>query len=304
MARPKAIVPISKEKNFIRFMLYGKPDSGKSVLAGTSPKCLVLASDNEEPLSAARFGSGADMWLCPDYDEVEEAYEWIRHEGVNEYEWVWIDNGTLLQDQNMDDIMEELVARKKAAGGKTQNRWVPDKPQYLINQNRLAGIVRKFKALPIHFGITAHEMVIEWADGTEQLMPQFQGGKGQFSERLCGYMNIIGHMTSRTLKDGTWEGRIRVRHRPQTDTQMGIMAKDRYAALGRQVVNPTVPDIMESIRKVVPTLGQRVQPRKATTSPVPKKATPVKAAAKKTGKAATPAKKAAKKTTAVSKKGR
>lgn len=309
VARPKAIVPVNMERNFIRFMLYGKPDTGKSVLAGTSPKCLILASDQEEPLSAARFGSNADLWVCPDYEAVDEAYEWIRLEGVNEYEWIWIDNGTLLQDQNMDSIMEDLVARKKESGGKTQNRYVPDKPQYLVSQNHLATIIRQFKMLPIHFGMTAHEMVIEWADGTEQMLPQLQGGKGQYSERVCGMFNIVGHMTSRTLKDGTWEGRLRTRHRPAGDN-MGILAKDRYAALGRQVINPNVPDMMESIRKVLPTLGKRVKPTATKKSAVPKKAVPIKAAAKKTvAKKATaskkaPAKAVAKKTTAASKKGR
>lgn len=225
MARPKSITPVSVERNFIRMALYGKPDAGKSVLAGTSPKALILASDGEEPLSAARHGSNADMWVVEDWDELDKAVDYVRHEGVNEYEWVWIDNGTLLQDQSMDPILAEAHAKNNR-----QSRWVPDKPHYLINQNRLAGAIRDLKKMPIHFGITAHEMVIEWMDGTEVLMPQFQGGKGQYSERLCGYMNIIGHMTSRTLKGGVWEGKLRVRHRPGTDDHMAIMAKDRYAA--------------------------------------------------------------------------
>lgn len=301
MARPKAIVPVSQERNFIRMMLYGQPDAGKSVLAGTSPRALILASDNEEPLSAARFGSNADMWLCTDYDEVDEAYEWVRHEGVDQYEWVWIDNSTLLQDQNMDSIMTELFIRKQGRTG-DQSRYVPDRPQYLVNQNHFSDIVRKFKSLPIHFGVTAHEMVVEWHDGTEVVMPQLQGGKGEFSTRICGYMNIIGHMTSRTLKNGEWEGRLRVRHRPATDVQTGIMAKDRYAALGRQVINPNIPDMMEEIRKVLPTLGTRLKPTAAKKAKA-KKVAPVKAAAKKASAARSTTKAPAKKAVAA-KKGR
>lgn len=303
MARPKAIVPVNVERNFIRMMLYGKPDAGKSVLAGTSPKALFLASDKEELLSASIHGSNADMWLCPDYDELDEAVEWVRHEGIDEYEWVWIDNGTLMQDQAMDTIMDDAHAKNTK-----QSLWVPDKPQYLINQNRFARSVRILKGLPIHFGITAHEMVIEWLDGSEVLVPQFQGGKGQYSERLCGYMNIVGHMTSRNRKDGTFEGKLRVRHRPDSNDGMAIMAKDRYRALGRQVVDPTIPKMMEDIRKVLPTLGKRVKPQSVKKgTPTPSKAAPAKVAAKKapaSKKTSGPAKVPAKKATSTTKKGR
>jgi hypothetical protein len=302
VARPRAIVPVKTERNFIRFMLYGKPDSGKSVLAGTSPKGLILASDPEETLSAARHGSDCDMWVVQDYDALEEAGEWIRHEGWKEYLWVWLDNGSLFQEQGMDQIMTELFASKTdARTGKVetkQNRYVPDKPQYLQNQNRLAAFLRMMRSVPIHFGITAHEMLVEWANGDENLMPAFQGGQGQYSQRICGYMNIIGHLTSLTTKEGDFKAKLRVRH------TSSIMAKDRYKAFPPVIVNPTIPKMMEDILKVLPTLGQRVAPATVTRTSkaaVTKKAAPPRKAAPTIKKAA-PAKKAsAAKTTAAKK---
>lgn len=261
MARPRAIVPVSTERNFIRMMVYGPPGTGKSVLAGTSPKALILASDGEETLSAARNGSDADMWVVPDYGELEEAVEWVRHEGVNEYEWVWLDNGTLFQEQGMDDTMADLLTQHPE-----RNRWVPDKQQYLINQNRLGGIIRQLKGLPIHFGITAHEMRVTWADGTENLMPLLQGKQGEYSQKICGYMNMVGYMTARNLKGGKFETKLRVR---KSST---IYAKDRYAVFGREVLNPNIAEMMEEIQKVLPTLGTRVAPKRVTKSTATKKA--------------------------------
>jgi hypothetical protein len=254
VARPKAIVPVSMERNFARFCLYGQPSSGKSVLVGTSPKCLILANDSEEPLSAARFGSTADMWVIETYDDLDKAYEYVRHEGVNDYDWVWIDNATLFQEQGMDDIMADLFVQKPNS---TQSRWVPDRPQYLLNQNKLGRMIRQFKALPIHFGITAHEMVVEWADGSDNLMPMLHGQAGQYSQKICGYMNIIGYQTGRTLKGGKFETKVRFQRTSR------IYAKDRYSALGVVRVNPTMPELMEDIVKVLPTFGQRVKPRPA-----------------------------------------
>lgn len=283
MARPRAIVPVSVERNFIRMMLYGQPSTGKSVVAGTSPKCLILASDGEEPLSAARFGSQADMWVVPDYSELEDAVEYVRHDGINDYEWVWLDNATLFQEQGLDDTMEDLFAAKPNT---TQSRWVPDRPQYLINQNRMSRIIRMLKGLPIHFGMTAHEMTIAWADGSENKMPMLLGKQGEYSQKICGYTNIIGHVTARTLKGGVFEQKIRFQ---RTTT---IYAKDRYHALGSSMVNPNIPDMLEKIREVLPTVGQRVKPRPAKKAV---KATPVKKAATKT---------VAKKATATTRKAR
>lgn len=261
MARPKSIVPVSTERNFIRIMLYAQPSSGKSVFVGTSPKCLILANDSEEPLSAARFGSDADMWVVEDYSDLTAAVEYVRHEGVNEYDWVWLDNGTLFQEQGMDDIMADLFVQKPDS---KQSPWVPDRPQYLLNQNRLGRLIRQFKALPIHFGLTAHEMVVEWADGSDNLMPMLHGQAGQYSQKICGYMNIIGYQTARTLKGGTFESKVRFQRTSR------IYAKDRYSALGVVRTNPTIPEITTAIQKVLPTFGQRVKPRavakKATTT--------------------------------------
>lgn len=269
MARPVAIRPVSSERNFIRWLLYGEPGCGKSALAGTSPRALILASDGEEPLSAARFGSKADMWVCDDCDELEKAYEYVRHGGVKDYDWIWIDNGTLLQEQNMDTIMSEVTITGK------RSPYVPDKPQYLINQNQLGRLIRMFKALPIHFGMTAHVMTAYDRNGDEKIMPMFQGGQGVLSQKFCGYMNIVSFMDVRRLKGGAEERFL------LTGKRSNMIAKDRYHSLGSRVVDPNVPAIMEAIRANLPTLGQRapvkrVAPTKAAAT---KKAAPTKATA-------------------------
>ena len=97
MAKPEAIRPVSIEKRFVNMIVYGDPGVGKSVFVGTSPRCLILANDDDETSSPAVHGSQADTWVVRDYTDLSEAYDYVRQEGHREYDWVWIDNATLFQ---------------------------------------------------------------------------------------------------------------------------------------------------------------------------------------------------------------
>lgn len=267
MARPSAIVPVAQDQVYINWLNYGEPGVGKSALLGTSPKCLVLANDNDETSTVARFGRKADKWIVDDYDELERAYEYLRQEGWREYDWMWFDNVTLFQEQGMDQIMEELVAKKPG-----RNRYVPDQHEYLVNQNHLALMIRNLKSLPMHCGFTAHVFRTEDDDGKVVYLPLIQGGQGALAQKLCGYMNLVTYMHT-AVKDGKIERRL------LTDKRQKYYAKDRWHSLGGLVVNPTVPKVTEAIRANVPNLGQRQATRPAATPA--KKATAKKATATK-----------------------
>lgn len=241
-SRPEAIKPVSAEGKFIRFLLYGEPGCGKSVLAGTSPKALILCNDPDEVSSPALHGSTADRWHVPDYLELTEAIEYLRHGGTNDYDWVWFDNATLFQEQGMDQIMVDLVAAKSH-----RNQFIPDKPEYLENQNRLGTAIRVLKGLPINLGITAHVMRTEDEDGKVVYQPLFQGGQGAFSQKICGYMGVVAYMSARTVKDEKTK-KVSVERTLLTEKRSKYYAKDRYSSspTGR-FVNPTIPEIVSAI---------------------------------------------------------
>lgn len=244
MARPKAIKPVKRAENFINWCNYGEPGVGKSVLAGTSPKALILANDSDEISSAAEWGSKADVWVLKDIEDFVQAYEYMRNEGCGSYDWVWLDNLTLHEHQFMDQLMEELVKVKPH-----RNRWVPDMHEYLQVQNQIASYVRYFKALPVHFGWTAHVMRAEDVSGNDIYLPMIQGKQGEISQKLCGYMNIVSYM--KTVKKGGGEVR-----KIYFSKRGSFYAKSRFKGLQGEMTDPTVEKVMAAISSKLPTLGQ------------------------------------------------
>lgn len=241
MSRPKAIVPIGEEDLFHRMMVFGNPGVGKTVFAASSPKTLILATNQSETISAAGMGSKADVWVCDSYDDIDEAWEYLRHEGHKTYDWVWLDNITLLQDQGMDQLMVEVVAKKA-----TRNRWVPDQHEYLVSQNRIATTVRSFLKLPMNFGLTAHMMRTETDDGEILYLPMLQGGQGALSKKICSYMNIVGYMRVATNKEGKTQRQLLLEPRPM------YLAKGRYPGMAAVLTDPTVPKLEAAIAAADP----------------------------------------------------
>jgi len=245
MARPKAIKPLSDNLAFINKLVYGWPGIGKSVLAGTSPKALVLEGGTGETHSLLGQGLNVDVWQIHTQGDFEEAFEYMRHEGCDEYSWLWLDSASMTEVRLMKDYMVDALARNSS-----RSKFVPDKREYQLVQNTLDYYIREFVDLPIHFGVTAHVQIEtitkldEEGNEEEELMymPQIQGGHGKLAQKICGYMNIVAFMDTVDIK-----GRPVRQILVQADATH--VAKDRFDSVGDStghMLNPTIPKIMEA----------------------------------------------------------
>lgn len=241
--RPSAIVPVSKiDDAFARMIIYGDPGCGKTPLVGTSPRGLILNADPYGTVSAALTGSKCDRWDVRDHYDLDDAKEYLRHGGTDDYDWVWLDSITLFQERGLDQIMEDLIK-----GGKNHRKvYLPDKGEYGQNQNRIKLWVRGMVDLPINFGMTAHVMKVEDDDGNILMKPAIQGVQGQVSDTICGYMGLVGHMYQ-VRRDGTTTRFLQV----FKDSKR--VAKDRYGAVpGGKMEKPTIPKLEELIKAKLP----------------------------------------------------
>lgn len=239
---------------YYRFLIFGDPGTGKTPLACTAPNALVGDGDGGL-VSALTAGSTAKVWTLNDWNDMLALYEWLRDGGTKEFDWLILDSLTLFQERGMDNVMDDLVASPK---GSHRSIYLPDKGEYGQNMNRLGRTLRDLKRLPINQVWTAHAQVFEVPQDNgeivERIMPAIQGGKGDLSRKICGYVSVVGHLEQIT-KTKTVNGKKKTTTTPVliTDKKNGWYGKDRHSAIGR-MLNPTIPKMVAAIEgKLDPT---------------------------------------------------
>lgn len=232
----------------IRWLNYGLPGVGKSRLISTTSKPVLVLANNVDETVSMQGANNVFVWHCPTIMELTEAYEELRHGLYKKYGWVWVDNATLLQDQNLDYVMANLVAKSPH-----RSVYKPDMAEYGTNQMMMGLFVRNFVTLPCHVGMTAHVMESTDLNDKPTYLPLFQGGQGQFSQKICGWMNIVSYMDV-VQKEGKNTRRLHFQKSGK------IYAKDRWNVFGTRMVEPTVAK-MEAMLE-----GRTTTPRVSTTT--------------------------------------
>ncbi len=261
MAKPSNIRKVSVGSDHTNILVYGTPGSGKSYLAGTSPKALILEGGPGETKSIASAKFNVDVWEMNNRSDLLEAYEYMRHEGCKEYEWLWLDSISMLEGRLMEDQLEEAHASNNK-----RSLLVPSMPDYQIVQNTVDQYTKWFCKLPINFGMTAHVMIQaikeldEDGDEVDRLsyLPQVQGGQGKLSQKICGYFDIVGYF------DVEQKGKELLRSLMFQGDNTHV-AKDRYGVLADdrgRMVSPTIPKISGLVAKAMG--SEKPKPMKAT----------------------------------------
>jgi len=264
-----SIRPVS-DREHVCMLVHGDVGTGKTSLIGSGGKeykTLILRPpvDHLQPIRH----SGCSEWVMQNWTDCFEALEYCRHEGM-EWDWVWLDSISLWQDVGLDDIWQAAIDRKPS-----RRDYGPDKGEYGINMGRIGEFVRHMVGPDLfNFGITAHSEDLPDPmsyDGDVKRLPWIQG-KGMIS-KVSGYMNLVGYLDVRTR-----EIRGEVRHQRVLHTQKTELyyAKDQFDAFPNgQMINPTMPKIMEAINEARERkqADERRERRKTTTRPIAKRAT-------------------------------
>lgn len=226
----------------IAMCLYSIPGYGKTRFIGSGENVLIIRPPQDhtdsirEPAKRNIQEAIVDSWA-----DMNEALI-HAHEHGKDYEWIWLDSISLLQDATMDTIWADVVKENPHRA-----RYGLDKQEYGINMHRLGLWVRQMAGIgTFNFGVTAHAFWGKNLDDDELLMPWVQGKN--MPDKLCGSMNVVGYLDIKKIKlKGESEAKERrVIYFNGTDR---YYAKDQFDAFPNgKLVDPTMPKFMKAIK--------------------------------------------------------
>lgn len=243
---------------YVRMLLTATSGFGKTVFGTTAPRTLLLLTDPEGSYSALRFGNqdNAEEWTAIHANDLQECYNYLADGGVEDYDWVVIDNISHAQKLFRSMAKENSLKRSPRT-----DPLVPEPGDYQRDQLATEKFVRQMHELPVNILWTAWQEVREnELTGDVYYMPNIHGQKGAVAEQIMGYMNING-FGQVVEKDGKDVRRI---HFSQKDPYRG---KDRFVALGNYQDGLTLPKMMKLIEEAKSKSAAR------SSKPTPKKAT-------------------------------
>lgn len=268
MPRPTSLYQLGEDPDelaTINALIYSHPGEGKTVLWGTGgPQVMIMDADSYGAASALAMGSKAFRLPVTDFQDLWDAYEFIKNDNAREpqpFGWVVWDSLTLWQNRSLiDEVMPDAVAANPK-----QEEFVPSRREYLINMNRTMRMIRNFAELPVNFGVSCHIMLAQDENGDGSVyMPAVQG-KGMPSN-VCGYMNVVGYLGKQEVLEA---GQKKVVQTCRFRREGKYYAKDRFDALGAVMARPTLPKIEAAIvaKKALMAESKAATPA-ATSTPV------------------------------------
>lgn len=271
MGHPK-IQPLGAQSSFISFMAVAESGFGKTVLAGTEPGMLIISVDPEGTDSALYAGSQAQQWIVRTYEEMDEAYRYLRDKGHKEFEWACIDSGP-----EMQKIFQSTWIEKHRATAGKRHPDVLGIDGHQVTQLQLIRFIKQINDLPMHKMWTAQPIRLDDEEGNPYYLPGFHGGKGDVAQQVMGYMKVQGFgefIEDKKAHDG-------YTRRWHFQPYGPFKGKDRYDALGPYMDNPTLPEIASAIAakrpgrtatgKVAPTRPKKSASAGARKSPTAKR---------------------------------
>jgi len=228
----KASQAISKAP--IKVMIYGDSGVGKTTLAVTSPKPLVLLTEKNGVPSIHASNPNACIIYCSSIQDVRNVVSGIMNgdKELAQFETLVIDSLTETQRMIQDDVL------KKARRDSMQ----------LQDYGKLAdatrGLIRVLRDLPINVVCTAlNDVDSEEATGTRHYQPIFIGKKT--GKEIAQWFTCIGYMYRRDIKEG--DDKVAQRN-IMFDGASSVLCKTAPNLEG-VIKNPNLTEIFNQIQK-------------------------------------------------------
>jgi hypothetical protein len=251
-------IKVADQREFANVLYYGDGGTGKTTdLATMANLGRVLYVDAEsgikrypleqmgvkvENLELLQFDDN------PTFQELDDAFWQLKAElDADADSWVGVawDSGTEIYHALLDSLVGkrlEKAEKAQRAGGKIadslQNRFFIDRDEYGIMSQQVRHLLRRYRDLPCHFGISFLERRdVDESTGRVRVGPSVTPG---LQSDVIGWHDIVCHtQVEGTTKDPRYVGVCR----PDGVKQ----GKDRYGILPPEMADPTFERIVNYI---------------------------------------------------------
>ena len=245
----------SADRYWLKFMVYGDPGVGKTVLAATAmgdPTLReVLFINIESGILSITDPKALGVPELPDvldfnsFKQLDDIFYFLVTQD-HKYKTVVVDSLSELQKYNLDKIVGSKMGQKSKSG---QSRISPDdiwQEDYGESTQEMRRVVRKFRDLPMHVLFTCHAVVSQDEARVETVRPAL-------TPKLCtsvmGYLDVVGYLYTKEEK-GPDDDEAVLRRKLLVQPHGKFKAKDRSPGgkLGTILTQPTMAQIMSLIR--------------------------------------------------------
>jgi len=239
----KRIIPLSEASPHCKILIYGRNGKGKTRIAASGPKTLLLDVNEEGTKSVREYPGHA--YKIKQFMQLDWVY-WYLREGDHPYETVVIDTLTQAQKMCMRHVLGEAEDRDP-----NRPPSLPDRRAWGQMTELMRPVIFNYRNLPMHVVFVCQERVDRGSDEEEEsgevrprIVPDLSPG---LRADAMAAVEIMGRVYRRPVRRGKgkkattiWETRMLVGDHEDYET------KDRTGQLGYIVKRPTMKLMIEA----------------------------------------------------------
>jgi len=230
--------PIRPEAEPLRLAVYGDPGVGKTTLAVSFPRPLVIDYDGGL-VSVAGTGVEGLSVVPSNVSELEAVTRWIKAHR-SEVDTVVIDGIDVL----VESILHELTNEHRRAGSGSRpllQGMIPEQVEYLAARNAVRIILAESRSWGTHVVLTSGVRELEMSPMKHQRAPDVPPSVAKLIAR---WSSVLGELVAGVEHESLGPGKHRLLVlEPSAERQ----AKTRYRSLAPYVVDPTGDKILSAI---------------------------------------------------------
>jgi len=242
----KQIMPASKRPKRYRACIYGRSGVGKTRLAATAPRVLLI-DVNDEGTDSVRNDIDPQTFYVHYWQEINDIY-WFLESGDHDFLTVALDGVTSLQNLCMKFVLGDERSRDASRDPDMASRQIYGKVNELMKTQ-----IINFRNLPMNVIFTALERKKATGDDEDEDIEIFSSPECSpgIAKTLEAAVGMIGYLSSTTVYGPRKEGQKKrprvIRTRLQLGASERYLTKDRYGLMVPYIDHPNIEKILGDI---------------------------------------------------------